>query len=126
MTRLRPPTLRRLLLGRTLTAVAEGSGLPLSTVSYILNGRVNPSLDSGIAIAKALDVTAEDLHRALIQIRQERAAAPESVRAAEWQKRRQAIGRLMEEARLAAASGRQERRAIDRPAILNLRPGDLR
>jgi transcriptional regulator with XRE-family HTH domain len=122
------PARRALLRGRTLTAVAHGSGLPLSTVSYILNGRVNPSLDSGIAIAKALGMTAEDLHRVLLQIRQERAAALESARAAEWQERRRTFDRYVEKARLAAlaASDRQERRAIDRPAVLNLRPGGIR
>jgi hypothetical protein len=91
------------LRGRTLTDVAQTAALPLTIAWVILNGQVNPSFDSGIAIAKALGLTAEDLHRVLVQIRQERAAVLENIRAAEWQERRQAISRLMEKARFAAS-----------------------
>jgi transcriptional regulator with XRE-family HTH domain len=95
------PARRALLRGRTLTAVAHRSGLALSTVSYILNGKVMPSLDSGIAIAKALGMTVEEFHQTLRSIQQEHQVALEQRRTAEQQERRAALDRLIEKARLA-------------------------
>jgi transcriptional regulator with XRE-family HTH domain len=91
-------TRRRMLLGLwTLTEVARRAAVPLSTVSEILNGRVNPTFDHAMAIAKALGITAEVLHRELTEMRQERAAARERQEADQWQQRRDAIERLIAE-----------------------------
>lgn len=88
---------RQLLLGAwTLTEVARRSAVPLSTVSDILNGCVNPGFDHAMAIAKALGVPAEVLHHALTEMRQERLAIRKRLEAIRWQGRRDAINRLIE------------------------------
>jgi plasmid maintenance system antidote protein VapI len=87
-----------MLLGPwTLTEVAQRTAVPLSTVSDIINGRVNPTFDHAMAIAKALGITAEVLHRQLTEMRQERASARERQEADQWQQRRDAIERLIAE-----------------------------